>query len=241
MWIIKFTPFAIVSLIASAIGAHTDIGQIIQQLAWLMTAVISGMLIQFLIVYTSLYFGFARKNPFKYFSHIVPAFTMAFASSSSAATLPVSLECAKASGQVPEGVARFCLPLGATINMDSGAIPIICSCVWLAYQNGIDPTAGDYILLVFCATLGSMGTAPVPSASLVLILTSYSTTFGSSAGAPAGFPYLLAIDWLVDRLATMFNVSGDLIVTAIVANKVEKDLKAKEPIDEVGTSTILAL
>ncbi len=80
--------------------------------------------------------------------------------------------------------------------MDGGAIYIICANVWLAYQNGIVPTATDYILLVMCATLGSMGTAPVPSAVIVLVLTTYTTTFGSPEGHsdPAGLGYLFAID-----------------------------------------------
>jgi len=66
------------------------------------------------------------------------------------ATLPVTIDCAVGAG-ASDGVARFCIPLGATINMDGGAIYIICAAVWLAYNNGIVPTAGDYILLVICA------------------------------------------------------------------------------------------
>lgn len=150
---------------------------------------------------------------------------MGFASASSAATIPVSIDCATSTGKVPDGVARFCIPLGATVNMDGGAIYIICASVWLAYQNGIVPTATDYILLVICATLGSMGTAPVPSAVIVLTLTAYTTTFGNppGGGSPQGLSYLFAIDWLLDRFRTVTNLTGDPTVTGIVSSRVTED------------------
>ena len=120
-------------------------------------------------------------------------------------------------------------------------IYIVCGAAWMAYQNGIVPTAGEYVTLVFSATFGryerqcrnatlfldsntsySMGAAPVPSASLVLMLTAYSTAFGSTEGTPEGFAYILAIDWLIDRLRTVFNCTGDHTVTAVIGNMVVK-------------------
>ena len=85
------------------------------------------------------------------------------------ATIPISIDTVVSTGEVSDGVARFVIPLGSSVNMDGGAVRIICNTIWLAYQNGIVPTAGDYILLVMCSTLGSMGAAPVPNASLVLV------------------------------------------------------------------------
>lgn len=113
-WIIKCTPFAIISLIAKAIGGESDLGQVMEQLGYLIAAIVVGLVCQFTIVYCGLYLTFIRKNPLPYYKAGIPAFTMAFASASSAATLPVSIDCAMSSGQVTEGVARFCLPLGAT-------------------------------------------------------------------------------------------------------------------------------
>jgi Na+/H+-dicarboxylate symporter len=134
-WIIKCTPFAIISLIAAAIGAQTNLGEIFTQLGVLVTAICVGLLTQFLLVYCGFYLGFVRKNPFKYYKHTVPAMMVSFATSSSAATIPVSIDCAVSSGDVPNGVARFVVPLGATINMDGGTIYSICGSVWMAYQN----------------------------------------------------------------------------------------------------------
>ena len=128
-----------------------------EQLGYLVAALCTGLMMQVVFVYFGLYIFFVRKNPFKFLKTMVPAQCLAFASASSAATLPVTIDCAVGAGS-SDGVARFCIPLGATINMDGGAIYIICASVWLAFNNGIVPTVGDYILLVICATFGSMGT-----------------------------------------------------------------------------------
>jgi Na+/H+-dicarboxylate symporter len=115
--------------------------------------------------------------------------------------------------------------LTSLVNMDGGTIYIICATVWLAYYNGVVPTAANYILLVICAVFGSIGTAPVPSALIVLFITTYSTVFGTD---PAGMSYIVAIDWLLDRITTVFNVCGDLSVACLVANQMNKDLARKE-------------
>ena len=128
-----------------------------------------GFLMQIIIVYSGLYATMVRKNPFNYLRQLTPAWLFAFACASSAATIPISINTVVSTGEVSDGVARFVIPLGASVNMDGGAVRIICNTIWLAYQNGIVPTAGDYILLVMCSTLGSMGAAPVPNASLVLV------------------------------------------------------------------------
>ena len=125
--------------------------------------------------------------------------------------------------------------MGSSVNMDGGAIRIICNTVWLAYQNGHVPTVGDYIILVLCATLGSMGAAPVPSASLVLVITAYSTVFGATPDGkpPAGMAYLFAIEWLMDRFSTITNITGDMVVSAIIEDKVTKKVK-KDAARDIG-------
>merc|ERR1712125_15156 len=85
----------------------------------------------------------------------------------------------------------------------------------------------DFIILIIIATLGSIGTAPVPSASLVLILTAYNTVFGGDGGTPNGFGYIFAIDWFMDRMRTVTNVTGDCIVSGIVAYR--------NPLDDIET------
>lgn len=137
-------------------------GHVVETLGWLFVSFFVGALAQVTFVYSGLYFYYFRCNPLSYFKDLVEALTLAFASAPSAATLPVSLDCVAKSGKVNKDIVRFVLPLGATINMDGVAIYITCTAVALAYLNGFVPTAANYVILAFCATLGSIGTAPVP-------------------------------------------------------------------------------
>ena len=114
LWIVQATPVAIISLIAKAIGSQSDSKETMKSLTYMLAAFYFGLFLQFTVVYCGLYLLFLKKNPLQYYKKAIPAFTMAFASSSSAATLPVTISCAVASGEVTEGIARFCLPLGAT-------------------------------------------------------------------------------------------------------------------------------
>ena len=121
----------------------------------------------------------------------------------------------------PEATLGLHLPVApssaASVNMDGSAIYFPCACIWMAVLNGLEPSVGDCILLVVLATVGSAGAAPVPSAGLVLIITAYNTTFGTT-GTPEGFSFILAIDWFQDRLRTALNVTGDAVVCGLVAH-----------------------
>jgi len=215
-WIIMATPFAVLSLIIRAVGNQSDLKNAFANVGWLVVATMVANLFHFLIVHVGLLALVRRENPIEYLKHIVPAQTMAFACASSAATIPMTLRCVLDTGVVPAPVARFVVPLGATINMDGGAIYFPCATIWMAILNGITPDAASYFLLIIIATVGSAGTAPVPSASLVLIITAYNTVFNTS-GTPDGFEFILAIDWFMDRLRTTLNVTGDTVVTGMVA------------------------
>ncbi len=225
-WIIAITPFAVFSLIVKAVGSQSDLKEAFSNVGYLVVATIIAMLAHYLIVHWGLFAIISKKNPITYMKHLVPAQTMAFACASSAATIPVTLRSVQGTGCVPDAIARFVIPLGATVNMDGGAIYFPCACIWLAILNGIEPNIGHYILLVFISTIGSAGTAPVPSASLVLIITAYNTVFNTE-GTPEGFSYILAIDWFMDRLRTTLNVTGDAVVAGMVA--------ALTPIEEAET------
>ena len=225
----------ILSLVASAIGKQSDMTIVLETHSSLMASFFTAAAMQVVFCYMGLYFAFLRQNPLKYYMSPIEPLVLAFTTSSSAATLPVSMDCVVKSGKVPAGVARFVLPLGATINMDGTAIYIVCSCVALAYLSGIVTTVADYIIIGVSATLGTIGTAPVPSASIVLIITSYQTAFGGDV--PYGIEFIFAIDWLVDRFRTMFNICGDTVVAALVASRLDEEtagefLKKVEEVEE---------
>jgi len=230
-WVIMLTPFAVFSLIVRAIGNQDDLAKAFENVGYLVVATMVAMLFHFCIVHVGLLALIRKKNPFTYLQKLVPAQTMAFACASSAATIPMTLRCVQSTGEVPDSIGRFVVPLGATINMDGGAIYFPCACIWLAVLNGVDIDESAYVLLVIIATIGSAGTAPVPSASLVLIITAYNTVFNAS-GTPDGFEYILAIDWFMDRLRTVLNVTGDGVVTGLVSALAPLD--ALEPLEIPG-------
>jgi len=170
-WIIMVTPFAVFSLIASAIGGQADLAGTFENVAYLVLSCCFGFIMQFILVHGAIFWAVTRTNPLGYFKYIIPAQTMAFACASSAATIPVTIRSVRSTGVVPESILKFVVPLGATINMDGSAIYFPCACVWLAVLNGVEVNAAHYILLIIIATIGSAGTAPVPASGLVLIVT----------------------------------------------------------------------
>lgn len=230
-WIIMLTPFAVFSLIVKAVGSQDNLSESFSNVGYLVVATILAMLAHYGIIHWGLFLIVTGSNPWTYLKKIIPAQTMAFACASSAATIPMTLKSVMSTGRVPDSIARFIIPLGATVNMDGGAIYFPCACVWLAVLNGIELNIAHYVMLVFIATIGSMGTAPVPSASLVLIITAYNTVFNTT-GTPEGFEYILAIDWFMDRLRTTLNVTGDAVVTGMVSSLC--------PVDDESDSVAMA-
>lgn len=234
-WIIMITPFAVFSLIANAIGKQTNLADSFSNVGYLVASTAIALIVHVVVVYFGLYYLLTKKNPIEYLKFIFPAQTTALACASSAATIPVTMSCARAFG-IPDTIINFVIPMGATINMDGSAIYFPCACVWMAYLNGIEPNFGQLFLLIILATVGSAGSAPVPSAALVLIISAYNTVFGTT-GTPDGFSFIIAIDWAMDRMRTSVNVTGDAFVTAIVAHKVaEMGLAPEDVIPDEETS-----
>lgn len=221
-WIIFLTPFAVVSMITKGIGKQSDLGPMFSNIGLLMAASFVAWGLQVIVVYIGLFALLTKSNPFTYFKHIAPAQLFAFSSASSAATIPVSLKAVRASGTVPDLIGRLVVPFGATVNMDGGAVYFVCACIWLGVLNGEKITFASFLMLIIIATIGSIGTAPVPSASLVLIMAAYNTVFDGT-GEPNGFGYIFAIDWFMDRIRTTCNVTGDCIVSGIVAHRCPVD------------------
>ena len=235
-WIMMLTPFAVFSLIVKAVGSQDNFSESFANVGYLVVATMLAMIAHYLVIHWGLFSIVSRSNPWSYMKKIIPAQTMAFACASSAATIPMTLKSVMTTGRVPDSIARFVIPLGATVNMDGGAIYFPCACIWLAVLNGIEVNAAHYVMLVFIATIGSMGTAPVPSASLVLIITAYNTVFNTT-GTPEGFEYILAIDWFMDRLRTTLNVTGDAVVAGMVSSLCPVDDNKSESVVVVASSS----
>ena len=162
---------------------------------------------------------FSRLNPVRYLRGIIDAQAVAFTTTSSSGTLPVTISCARENLGVSKGVSSFVLPLGATINMDGTALYQGVAALFVAQAFGVDLGTGDYITIILTSTLASIGTAGVPGAGLIML-----SLVLTSVGLPLeGIAIIAGIDRVLDMARTTVNVTGDLMVSVLVA-KTEGEL-----------------
>ncbi|KAL2758866.1 hypothetical protein ACRALDRAFT_2099178 [Sodiomyces alcalophilus JCM 7366] len=210
--LIKLAPIGVFFLILPNMF-RLDLNDVGTNLGYLIGGAISSMMIHLLVILPIIFFAFTRQNPYPYWVKSSAAWTTAWGTASSAATLPVTLRCARERGN-PNTVVDFAVPLGCLINMDGTAIYFPLVVVFLAQTQGMTLNAGDYILILLLSTLASIGTTPIPSSSLVLTV-----MIATSVGVPLTGMYavVVTIDWFLDRFRTMTNVSGDLFAAAILS------------------------
>lgn len=180
--------------------------------------VVTGLLIMTYIVYPTLLYSFAKVGPRRFFSAIAPAQLLAFSTSSSAATLPVTLERVTEHLGVDEEVSSFVLPLGATVNMDGTSLYQAVAAVFIAQAMGIELDLSTQLMIIVTATLASIGSAAVPSAGMVMLV----IVLGQAGIPEAGLALIFAIDRPLDMCRTVVNVTSDSAVAAVVANSVDK-------------------
>lgn len=215
--VMRCAPIGVFALIAGVVASHGI--EVLLPLAGVIGVIYLASLAHVLLMYGSLLGLFARLSPLRFFKGVAPALAVAFSTSSSAGTLPVSIECARKNLGVSQGVAGFVLPVGATINMDGTAIYQGVLALFIAQAFGVDLNAGQYLMIILTATLASVGTAGVPGAGLImlgLVLT--------SVGLPLeGVALIAGIDRILDMARTTVNVAGDLMTTTLVGSS-EKEL-----------------
>ncbi|PAU64458.1 dicarboxylate/amino acid:cation symporter [Pseudomonas indica] len=215
--VMRLAPYGVFALIAGVVGSHG--AEVLLPLAGVIGVIYLASIAHVLVVYGGLLSLLARLNPLRFFQGIAPALAVAFSTSSSSGTLPVSIECARKNLGVSEGVAGFVLPVGATINMDGTAIYQGVLALFIAQAFGVDLNASQYLMIILTATLASIGTAGVPGAGLImlgLVLT--------SVGLPLeGVALIAGIDRILDMARTTVNVAGDLMTSALVGRS-EKEL-----------------
>jgi Na+/H+-dicarboxylate symporter len=142
-----------------------------------------------------------------------PAQFLAFSSSSSAATLPVTMECVEDGLGVPRSITSFVLPIGATVNMDGTSLYQAVAVIFLAQIHGVDLALGQQLGIILTATLASIGAAAVPSAGLVMLM----LVLTSVGLDPAWIAIIFPIDRILDMCRTTVNVTGDATVCALIA------------------------
>lgn len=224
MLIAPYAVFALIVKVIAALGLDVLVSLINYSLV-----VLAGLLIMMLGVYPLILRLFTPVGYARFFKAIAPAQLLAFSSSSSSATLPVTMECCEHRLGVKDEVSSFVLPLGATINMDGTALYQGVSAVFIAQLWGIDLSIGDQITIVLTATLASIGTAAVPSAGVIMLVIVL-----QSVGLPMeGIAVIFGVDRILDMCRTSCNVTGDAMVAAVVAQSegqllTEDELAASE-------------
>ncbi len=222
--IMKAAPVGVFALIASmttqlAGNNIKDTLQLFGTLGMYAITVVAGLLIVIFIIYP-LFIRFFTKIRYKTFlKGISPAQLLAFSTSSSAATLPVTMECCEENLGIKKEITGFVLPLGATVNMDGTSLYQAVAAVFLAQIYGMDLSLGQQMTIILTATLASIGSAAVPGAGLIMLVIVL-----NSVGVPTeGIALIFAVDRPLDMLRTVVNVTGDAAVACVVANSESKD------------------
>ena len=218
--IMLVAPIGVFALMADTITsiAQDNLSQVfelIMALGYYMIAVLLGLAVHTLIVYPSMLRIFAPKSVKGFFAGIAPAQLVAFSTSSSGATLPVTMECAEKNLGVSEEITSFVLPLGATVNMDVTTLYQAVAAVFIAQVLGFDLGLVAQLTIILTALLASIGTAAVPSAGIVMLV-----IILESVGVPGtGIALILGVDRILDMVRTVTNVTGDVTVSVIVATQ----------------------
>lgn len=213
-------PYGVFALLA-ALVVESPSTDLFKALGWYALTVVLGLLLMILF-YILLVYVFTGKKPNNFINGISPAQLLAFSTSSSAATLPVTMERVHEHLGVDEEVSSFVLPIGATINMDGTSLYQAVAAVFIAQAFGMDLSFGVQLGIVATATLASIGSAAVPGAGMVMLVIVL-----AQAGIPeAGLALIFAIDRPLDMCRTVVNVTGDATVSMMIA---KSEGKLREP------------
>ncbi|MDX1739908.1 MAG: dicarboxylate/amino acid:cation symporter [Rhodothermales bacterium] len=212
-------PYGVFALLADTINSvakdnPAQITELLAALGYYCIAVILGLILHALFTYPLLLKTFTPMPLRKFFSALTPVQLVAFSTSSSGATLPVTMEVTEKDLGVSEEVSSFVLPLGATINMDGTALYQAVAAVFIAQTLGLGLDIGAQLTIVLTAMLASIGTAAVPSAGIVMLV-----IILEAVGVPGqGIALILGVDRILDMMRTVVNVTGDATVATVVAS-----------------------
>jgi Na+/H+-dicarboxylate symporter len=213
-------PYAVFALLASVVVSSDD-PDILVALAQYAGVVLLGLVLM-IAFYAIIVSTVTKKNPFWFLKEISPAQLLAFSTSSSAATLPVTMERVEEHIGVHKEVSSFVLPVGATINMDGTSLYQAVAAVFIFQALGLDLTFWDQITIVLTALLASIGSAAVPGAGMVMLVIVLESVRLPPELLPIGLALIFAVDRPLDMCRTVVNVTGDAMVAMVVAKSVGK-------------------
>jgi len=217
--IMQAAPLFVFALLAGTISkmAGDDVSKVLEifkGLSWYSAVVVLGLALMIFLIYPFILKIFVRVIPYKgFFKAMSPAQTLAFSTSSSAAALPVTMECVEDNLGVDKKITSFVLPIGATVNMDGTSLYQAVAVIFLAQFHMVDLTLAQQLMIMLTATLASIGSAAVPSAGLVMLI----IVLQSVGLNPAWIGIILPVDRILDMCRTVVNVTGDATVSSIIA------------------------
>ncbi|XP_065299397.1 excitatory amino acid transporter 3-like isoform X2 [Dermacentor albipictus] len=218
MW---YCPAGVGFLIAHRILATGDLGRVLSQLGLYVVTVLTGLAVHMFFVLTAVYLLFVRRGLGSFARAMITPALMAISTSSSSATIPVTIATLEDRLMLDPRVVRFMVPVGATVNMDGAALYEAVSAVFLAQLHGVDMDIGRVLAVSLTATVASVGAAGIPGGGLVTMVIVL-----QAVGLPAEDIGLIAtVDWFLDRFRTVVNVMGDCVGTAVVHHLSQADLK----------------
>jgi len=222
--VIKFLPIGVFGLISTAV-ASTGF-ELFKGVVMYMVTIAIGLTLHAFVILPLLFYLFTRISPMKHYRAIASAMATAFSSSSSGATLPVTMNCVETNAGVSNKISSFVLPLGATINMDGTALYECAGVLFISQALGFDLTFAQQLIIVLTAFLASVGAAAIPSAGLVMIFIVLDAVgLGGHPGAALIVGTMLAVDRPLDMYRTVVNITSDSMGAVVVAkSEGEKEL-----------------
>ena len=213
-WVMKLAPYAVFALIAAVVAQFGL--DLLRSLLLYSLVVVFGLLLHMFGTLALMVRFAAKMSPISFYKRIIAVPVFAFSTSSSSATLPVTMGTAESKLGVPKQVSSFVLPLGATINMDGTALYQAIAVLFIAQIYGIPLDLAAQLTIVLTATLASIGTAGVPSAGIIMLIVVLQSV-GLGDKVEAGIALILGVDRILDMLRTSVNVTGDLSCAAFIA------------------------
>ena len=225
LFVIRFTPLGVFSISAKVISQQilmgNEVSEVISRLGLYFITVLLGLFVHGLITLPLTVRILGRANPLKHFRNMSTPLLTAFSTSSSNATLPLTMEAVEFKDGVSNKIASFTLPLGATVNMNGTALYECVAVMFIAQAYGIDLSMGQQIVVIFTALLAAIGSAGIPMAGLVMM-----TVVLNAVGLPLeGIGLILAVDRILDMFRTTINVYGDTCAAVIIAKSEGETLK----------------
>ncbi len=216
--VMNAAPFFVFALLAGVIAKMADtpaeVWEIFKGLGSYSITLVAGLFFMIFVFYPLVATAIVKKLSYReFFKNISPAQFLAFSTSSSAATLPVTMECIEENMGVSKNISSFVLPIGATVNMDGTSLYQAVAVIFMAQMHMVDLSIGQQMTIVLTATLASIGAAATPSAGLVMMI----IVLQSVGLNPAWIAIIFPVDRILDMCRTVVNVTGDATVSTLVA------------------------